>query len=1111
MSFQLTKRVIKLLCGPFAYERGETYYRAGNVTITDYDQESSVYRATVKGNVSYRVLIEIDVNGDVDAKCVCPASESSPKYCKHIAAALLNIHDVQNSGKTPVRAYPSLLDGNSGLLTPRSYATLPIRASTGISSPSDEGITNEMLELFVAKPSRPGSGRRQLFDNRETLDVELTISPFPYGYRKYMFGVELKVGSKRLYIVQKIREFLDRVNRGESYVFSKHFTYDPRLHSFSQDNDAVIRQLVEIYRNEKLYRETSSIYSAHANHLSGDRMLLVPPASWNAIYPLLADAPNIQLDHDGQNYVGIRISDESIPLTFDFDRVLPEEGQGYRLAVQGLDRITVMEPYGIILAGGKLLKRKTDQCKRLSDLKQMFEASNRNQVIIAPTQMEPFMEQVIPGLMKLGSVHIAEAVSQRIERHPLKAKLYLDRLRDRLLAGLEFQYGDIIFNPLEGTNKSRGSDRILMRDVDQEARILELMEQSDFAKTESGYFMDDEEEQYDFLYHIIPQLEKLLQVYATTAVKSRLFVPNAPPKVQIDVDERTDWLEIKFEFEGIPENAIRHILKSLDEKRRYYKLPNGALLPLENTDYEEINRLMNEIGVPKDALTGSEFRVPIVRGLHVMDADRHGQAVKFGKSFRKLLDNMRNPDNLDFSVPDSLSSVLRDYQKFGYQWLKTLAHYRFGGILADDMGLGKTLQSIAYLVSVLPEIRAQKVPAIIVCPASLMYNWRNELKKFAPEVRAVIADGSKSERELILSRLSETDVLITSYPLLRRDVESYANPSFHTLFLDEAQAFKNHATQTAHAVKSIQARYRFALTGTPIENAIEELWSIYDAVFPELFQDRRSFNELTRETVAKRIRPFLLRRLKKDVLKELPDKIESLQASELLPEQKKLYLAYLAQLQKETLKHLNEDGFNKHRIKILAGLTRLRQLCCHPALFVEGYEGSSAKFEQLLEIIEECRSAGKRLLVFSQFTEMLGIIGRELGYQGIPFFYLDGSTPSSERVELCDKFNDGERDLFLISLKAGGTGLNLTGADTVILYDLWWNPAVEQQAADRAHRMGQKNVVQVLRLITQGTVEDKMYALQQRKKNLIDEVIQPGQEALSTMTEQEVREILMLG
>lgn len=444
---------------------------------------------------------------------------------------------------------------------------------------------------------------------------------------------------------------------------------------------------------------------------------------------------------------------------------------------------------------------------------------------------------------------------------------------------------------------------------------------------------------------------------------------------------------------------------------------------------------------------------------------------------------MRNPENLDFPVPEPLAPVLRDYQQYGFQWLKTLAHYRFGGILADDMGLGKTLQSIAFLLSELPDIRQSGLPALIVAPASLTYNWLNELKKFTPEIKAVIADGTLTERGRILKNTAKADVIITSYPLLRRDVQLYAKKSFHTLILDEAQTIKNHTTQTAQAVMALQARHRFALTGTPVENALEDLWSIFGTVFPGLFPGKKAFHDLPRETVAKRSRPFLLRRLKRDVLKELPEKIESVQACELLPEQKKLYVAYLARLKKEALKHLTEDGFgNNHRIKILAGLTRLRQLCCHPALFVDGYEGSSAKFEQLFEILEECRSSGKRVLVFSQFTEMLGLIGRELGYLGIPYFYLDGQTPVPQRVELCNKFNEGERELFLISLKAGGTGLNLTGADTVILYDLWWNPAVEQQAADRAHRIGQKNVVQIIRLVTQGTVEDKMYELQQKKK-----------------------------
>lgn len=1109
MSFQLTRRIITSLCGNISFERGEAYHRSGKVTFSTYDPEAFTYEATVRGTSNYQVTIEIDRTG-VEAECTCPAFYSYNNYCKHIAAVLLTICDSE-SGKAPIRLFESKLhpenDVSGGFRqgTPR-FGDATAKTSGG--SVRDNLLTNDVLDLFGAKPLRP-SNARPLFETRAILDVEFICKLFPYGYQKHMLGIEMKVGPKRLYVVPKIRELLERIDQREAYVFSKHFTYDPELHSFQKEQDAVIRQLIHIYQNEKMYRETSSPYSGHANGTSGDRLLLVPPFSWETLLPMLVQAPSVKLVQGERTFKGIHLSDEPIPLHFEFDQA---ERAGYQLDVQGLEQIIVLEAYGSVLSDGKLLKLPADQCKRLTGLKKMLEASRKHQIHIPQEQMETFMERVIPGLLKLGSVHIAGAISDRIVQTPLKAKLYLDRVKDRLLAGLEFQYGDIIINPLEGNDQKHGTDRILMRDGEQERRILELLEQSAFAKTEGGYFMEDEEEgEYDFLYHVVPQLEKLLQVYATSAVKERLHTTHAAPKVTADVDERIDWLELRFNMDGIPETDIRNLLKSLEEKRKYYRLPNGALLPLEGEEFQEIIRFMNDMDIRKGDVKKTQFRLPIVRGLHLMDSERAWNTVKLGKSLRRLLENMRNPDNLDFPVPDSLAPVLRDYQKYGFQWMKTLTHYHFGGILADDMGLGKTLQSIAFLLSVLPEIREQGLPAIIVSPASLIYNWRNELKKFAPQMRAVIADGSREERSSVLNKLSEVDVIITSYPLLRRDIKLYAEQSFHTLILDEAQAFKNHATQTAQAVKQLHARYRFALTGTPVENTLEELWSIFDAVFPELFQGRKAFHNLTRDIVAKRVRPFLLRRMKSDVLKELPEKIESLQASELLPDQKKLYVAYLAKLQQETLKHLNEDGFQKNRIKILAGLTRLRQLCCHPALFVKEYAGSSAKFEQLMEIMEECRAAGKRMLVFSQFTEMLGLIGRELGDQGVPFFYLDGKTPSSERVELCSRFNDGERDLFLISLKAGGTGLNLIGADTVILYDLWWNPAVEQQAADRAHRIGQKNVVQVIRLITQGTVEEKMYELQQKKKNLIEEVIKPGQEALSTLTEQEIREILMIG
>ncbi|WP_371932035.1 DEAD/DEAH box helicase [Mesobacillus subterraneus] len=560
-------------------------------------------------------------------------------------------------------------------------------------------------------------------------------------------------------------------------------------------------------------------------------------------------------------------------------------------------------------------------------------------------------------------------------------------------------------------------------------------------------------------------------------------------------------------MDGIPEKQIRDILEALEEKRKFYRLRNGALMSLETKEWEEIQRFLKAEPIQDEELEKG-LNVPIVRGMQMLDSFEDGSILHLEESFRSFLDEISTPGKLKHDVPARLEPILRDYQKQGFQWMKTLAIYGFGGILADDMGLGKTLQSITYIASELSQVKERKQPVLIVCPSSLVYNWLSEFLKFTPEIQAVIIDGNKSERAKLLNDVSGIDVVITSYMLLRRDIHLYEKINFHTAFFDEAQAFKNPLTQTAKAVMNIQADHRFALTGTPIENSIEELWSIFRVVFPELFQGLKEYSHLPSKSIARRIRPFLLRRVKEEVLGELPEKIESIDRVELLPEQKKLYAAYLAKLRHQTLKQLDKNTIRKNRIKILAGLTRLRQICCHPALFVDGYKGRSAKFEQLKLIIEESRFAGRRVLIFSQFTKMLDLIGKELAYEGIPFFYLDGQTPPEDRVETCEKFNGGERDFFLISLKAGGTGLNLTGADTVILYDLWWNPAVEEQAADRAHRMGQKNKVQVIKLIARGTIEEKMNELQDKKRNMIEEIIE--EKSSVSLTEEDIREILQI-
>ncbi|MBY0013590.1 DEAD/DEAH box helicase [Paenibacillus typhae] len=1113
MGYYVPERVIRLLCGSEALDKGRADYEAGRVLLNyrenDDRLEYSKYRTQVHGLESYDVALAIDSDGDVNAECTCPAYYHGGAFCRHIAASLFTILRLEEGGADdeiggPAHEESDQLPAESGVLTLRNVQN----GTTGTSvNTGDRQLVNGMLEVFAgggrSRPSVTGT----YSDLRAPLQVEFIVKPVNVSYSTQMLGIEIKVGPKRLYIVQKIRTFLEHVRRGEPFEFSRHFSYDPSLHSFNKEDNDVLLKLIDISSNEKLYRAGVNPYAAQSGGMGGERLLAVPPLFWEGLLPALLAAPSALLQQGDLILEKLQLSTESPPLSFRFDQ---SAENGYHLDIEGMAQVMVLEDYGLVLSGGKLLKLESEECRRLAELKRMLAAARKDGIAIAPEQMEPFMEQVIPGLKKLGSVHIADAIADRIVQTQLQARLYLDRVRDRLLAGLEFQYGSIVINPLEEDSRSRGSEVILMRDGEAERRILGLMAHESFVRTEGGFIMSDEEAEYDFLYHTIPLLEPLLQVYATTAVKGRIAADTYTPKAVLTWNEKTDWLEFKFAVQGIAETDIVQILEALQEKRRYYRLPDGALLPLESAEFLQIIEFMNELGVHSVPFNKPQFTLPLVQGLQLNPESRQGDAVTIGRSFRRLMANMASPENLDFPLPDSLSTVLRDYQQFGFQWMKTLAHYRFGGILADDMGLGKTLQSIAFLLSELTDIREGGKPALIVAPASLLYNWQNELKRFAPDIKAVIADGSLNERTKAVRKSSGADVIITSYPLLRRDIELYARLSFHTLILDEAQMIKNHATQTAQAVKILQARYRFALTGTPVENALEDLWSIYSVVFPGLFPGKKAFHDLPRETVAKRTRPFLLRRLKSDVLKELPDKIESLHASELLPEQKKLYMAYLARLRKEALKHLDNESFGYGRIKVLAGITRLRQLCCHPALFVEGYSGGSAKFDQLLEIIEECRSSGKRMLIFSQFTEMLGMIGRELALQGVRHFYLDGKTPADQRVELCTRFNEGERDLFLISLKAGGTGLNLTGADTVILYDLWWNPAVEQQAADRAHRIGQKKVVQVIRLVAQGTVEDKMYELQQKKKNLIEEVIQPGAEALSALTEQDIREILML-
>ncbi|PKG24606.1 DEAD/DEAH box helicase [Niallia nealsonii] len=1050
MNIKLTQKIIKELCGDISFKRGDSFYRNNKVLVEEYDEHHCL--AIVKGAEDFYVTITKEKHGAMETECSCPKLASFDRDCQHIAAVLLKIMDYQR-----VETIPGKERGQKEL---------------------SEGF----IQLFTDSRIRK-SGHLRHFEKRQVMETEFICRFMQTTQKESSCFIKMIINKTT---IKDIQAFLQHIKSGKAYAISPFFTFDQGQHCFSTKADKIIHELSLIKEgNQKEW-------------------LLIPPASWNKIVPLLAAAPNVILQYGKDTYNGLKVSTKLPPLQFDF----MQTNNRYQLTIKGLDNITILSNYQSVLVNGQLIELEYQDCQRLHELNKMMNQSGTNSIPIAKDQIDLFLEKVAPSLQKLGGVTIEGGVRKENQGPTLAAKLYLDRINNLLLAGLEFDYDHININPLEDKELEKGI--FLVRDLEKETEIIDLMEKSCFTKTDSGYIMQNEALEYEFLYHILPKLQKLVQVYATTAVRNRIFRETARPMIKVRVKkERTNWLEFKFDMKGISELEIKEILEALEEKRKYYRLRNGSLFSLETREMEEIHRFLHSpIVEDKDLLSGLEM--PVHQGLSLVHQLEESSLLQAEHSFKQLIEKLINPGSSSFEVPKSLKPILKEYQTTGFFWMKTLAKYGVGGILADDMGLGKTVQSIAFIQSELEEIRTSRHPALIICPSSLTYNWLSELMKFAPEVQAIVLDGTVQERSKLQKGISHIDAIITSYPLLLKDISWYEKQFFSTVILDEAQYFKNPITQTAKAVKKIQAANRFALTGTPVENSLEELWSIFYVVFPQLFAGLKEYSNLPKKTIAKRIRPFMLRRLKEDVLLELPKKKEWQESTELYPEQKKIYAAYLAKLRHDTLKHLDKDTFRKNKIRILAGLTRLRQICCHPKLFIHDYKGESAKLKILLQLVEEASQAGRRVLIFSQFTKMLEIIGTELAFLDLPFFYLDGQTPSEERVELMNRFNIGERDFFLISLKAGGTGLNLMTADTVILYDAWWNPAVEEQAADRAHRMGQKNDVHVIKLIARGTIEEKINDLQEKKKNLADEILDSEEESFASFTEEDIREILKI-
>jgi SNF2 family DNA or RNA helicase len=929
-------------------------------------------------------------------------------------------------------------------------------------------------------------------ESSDSYKRELTLQ-IKFFYDKHVEkpSVEFKVGLEKTYVVRGMKKFLNAVLEEEKLEFGKGFTYDPSLHKFNSLDEKIVDMFTEVAEidEERTYRYD---YYSHNNSLiTGKKLFLTD----KLIYRFLSLAKDREIDVavNGKDHESVKIIEGDMPLKFKLN--MSQDN----IELSQVNNIP--EPLGqsfkVFWYNGGLYLPPALQVKAYEPIHKMFTKKKAKKMLFNKEDGEKLVSYVLPALKKVAEeVAFDKELKNSFYEEPLIVKAYLDKIEDIVTASVEFNYGDIEFNPLS-KNTIEHDKGILIRDVAKEENMMLILKSFGFEEDSDLFAMRNEKSIVSFVTEGLEKLNQLGEVYYTEAFKNIKVYGKSSLRASIKLNEE-DLLEFSFELEGIDRKELKNIFNALREKKKYFRLKEGGFVSLEDKGIQDLAEMIDYLDIKDSDLAKDKLMLSKYNALYLDQKikDRDMDYVKRSKDFRELTNNIRDVRDLDYTIPEHLDNIMRSYQKIGFKWFKTLSSYGFGGILADEMGLGKTLQTIAFIAS-----EKGEKPSMVIAPTSLVYNWKSEIERFAPELKTLVVSGSKQVREELRGEIDNCDVVITSYPLIRRDIEDYKEINFNYCFIDEAQQIKNPASQNAAAVKEIKAKGYFAITGTPIENSLTELWSIFDFIMPGYLLTHSKFSKLYETPITKNgdktaleelnrhIKPFILRRLKKDVIKELPPKIEHKLVVEMTEEQKKLYRAFVSEAKNEIDEEIKDKGFNRSKIKILAVLTRLRQICCDPSVFVENFKGESGKMTALDELLEESIGSGHKILLFSQFTTVLKNISSRLNKNKIKHMYLDGSVKSEDRMGMVKEFNEGDASIFLISLKAGGTGLNLTGADVVIHFDPWWNPAVEEQATDRAHRIGQEKTVEVIKLIAQGTIEEKIFNLQEKKRQIIKSVM----------------------
>ena len=1050
----LSKELIQAIFPRTDYVRGREYFRQDRVVTLHEEGGSNEIQvsAQVQGTRKYQVGFRITSEGKMTLRCTCQRFRETER-CKHLVAAMLEYLNIDR-------------DADSS------------RSSR--SSGGSDRVAQALLRRYLQKP--------QLQEPAQPVNqLEVRIHP---GTGCEYPGFSLRVGREKMYVVKDVQEFLRRVNRREVSAYGKGLTLDHSMELFSQRDQALIRLLMNEFTEFRTlrggYRLESYGYRKNEITLTGN--------AFDQWFDLLEGsqvedmARKLWLLHTQEPQVRLRLEKGDNAAWLSVDTPVNYQFFGSRQALYAM-------------GGGEMLRCSQAFRERVYPLLELRQPNMR----ISLEDLSLFCSYVLPEIGDLVEINDPQELLQSYIPDSCTLCFYLDIDQDALGLALRFRYDEKhSFTPEDVPKESDG----VRRNLREEANGLQFALRY-FQRQGNRLVLSGEEEIFDFLIGSLDAFRQRGEVYLSDRLQRQRIRPTAA--VGISVSD--GLLTLTLDTGDYPPEELSRLYQSMLQKRKYHRLTDGRYLELNGSACEKLAEMTQMLQLSDKELSRGQVTLPAYRGLYLDELLSGSQEVKVHRDsqFRSMVRNFKTLSESDYALPQGLEGVLRPYQQVGFQWLKTLEGYGFGGILADEMGLGKTLQMIAFLATV--PYQTVGAPSLVVCPASLIYNWGDELARFAPQLRVQLILGSAGEREALRRDGVDWDLWVTSYELLRQDIEDYGKIHFYCCVLDEAQHIKNAATLASKAVKAIDCTQRFVLTGTPIENRLSELWNLFDFLMPGYLYTNHAFREKLEKPVLKAkspealeqlrrlVRPFVLRRLKGDVLKELPPKEEHIRRVSLSQEERKLYCACVQAA-------VTSLGEGQEKLKILAALTRLRQLCCDPELCFENYTGPASKLDACVELCEAMVENGHQILLFSQFTSMLERIRARLDDLHISSFTLQGSTSKEKRAALVKAFNGGEASVFLISLKAGGTGLNLTAADVVIHYDPWWNQAAQDQATDRAHRMGQQAHVQVYKLIAKDTIEEKILELQEKKTALLDAISGCEEAGILNMSGEELISLL---